>query len=93
MSAPDSPTLREQEGERRRAGQQPEVGGQRDHRAGAGGDPVDGGDHRQRAVAQALDHRAGHARELEQLRGLHPLQRADDLLDVAARAEPAPLRR
>ncbi len=64
---------------------------QRDHRAGAGRDPVDGRDHRQRALAQGLHHRAGHPGELEQLRGRHLLQLADDLLDVAAGAEPAAL--
>ena len=71
--------------------EQPEVGGQRDHRAGAGGDAVDGGDHGHRQLAQRLDDRAGHPRELAQLGGLALDQLADDLLDVAAGAEAAAL--
>ena len=59
---------------------------------GAGRDAVDRGDDRQWArPACAANGRAGHAGESEQLGGLHLLQLADDLLDVAARAEAAPL--
>ena len=89
MSPPDSPTLVKRNANGAE-GEQPEVGGQRDDRAGAGGDAVDRGDDRERALAHGLDHRAGHPGELEQLGGLHP-QLADDLLDVAARAEAAAL--
>ena len=67
------------------------VRGERDHRARAGGDPVDRRDHGQRALAQGLDERAGHACELEQSRRRERDELADDLLDVTPGAEPAPL--
>src|SRR5262249_12709422 len=81
------PDLREQERERGGARQQAEVAGEGDHRAGAGGDPVDRRDHGQGALAQPLRDRARHARELEQPAGVELQKLADDLVDVAARAE------
>ena len=91
MSAPARPT-RVKRNENFAVGrQQPEVARQREHRAGAGGDAVDRRDDRERAVAHRLDDRAAHARELEQLAGGQLLELADDLLDVAARAEAAAL--
>ena len=38
-------------------------------------------------LSKALDHRPGHTRELEQVAGLHRLQGANDLDDVASGAE------
>ena len=93
MSAPASPTrVKRNENFAELASSRKSLG-ERDHRAGARGDAVDGGDDRERAVAHRLDDRAAHPRELEQLAGGHALQLADDLLDVAARAEAASLRR
>ena len=81
------PDLGEEKREARRSRQEAEIRRERDHRAGAGGDAVDRRDHRQRALAERSDNRAGHARELEQIAGLHRLQGTDDLDDVTARAE------
>ena len=50
-------------------------------------DAVDRSDDRLRAGAHRVDQVAGHARELEQPVAVHFGQRADDLVDVAARAE------
>ena len=72
-------------------GQETQVRREGDHRSGAGRDTVDGRDHRERALAQRPDDGSGHARELEQIAGLHRLQGADDLDDVTARAEPRAL--
>ena len=91
MSAPARPTFVKRNENLAELAQQPEVGRQREHRAGAGGDAVDRRDDRERAVAHRLHDGAAHARELEQLAGGHPLQLADDLLDVAAGAEAAAL--
>src|SRR5690606_9228209 len=83
--------LREQEVETGGAGEHAEVGGQGDDRPGPGGDPVHGGDHRDRRLADALDDVAGHAGEVEQGPGVHLQQLADDVVDVASRAEPPAL--
>ena len=91
MSAPDRPTREKRKANDAERASEAEVGGEGEHRPGAGGHPVDRGDHRQRALAQRLDDRAGHARELEQPGGVELLQLADDLLDVAAGAEAAAL--
>src|SRR5262249_50971965 len=56
----------------------------------AGGDPVDRRDDGERHLAQPLDDRSGHARELEQLLRFVLHELANDLLHVAARAEAAP---
>src|SRR5207249_521954 len=52
------------------------------------GDPVDGGDHRLLEEAEVPDHRPRHPRELEHALHVALAERADDLADVAAGAEP-----
>ena len=64
-----------------------DVRGHGDDRAGADADAVDRGDDRLRAAAHRLDQVAGHPGEVEQARHRPLGQRADDLVDVAARAE------
>ena len=64
-----------------------QVAGHGEDRAGAGAHPVDRGDDRLRAGAHRPDQVAGHAGEGEQFGHRHLGQRADDLVDVAARAE------
>lgn len=68
-----------------------EVGGQGEDRARSGGDPVQGGDHRERALPYRPHHLAGHPVEVQQPGGVHGQGRADDLVHVAAGAEPAAL--
>src|SRR5690606_2041480 len=80
--------LGEEEVEPGGPGDDAEVGGQGDDRAGAGGHTVDGRDHRHRHLAYSLDHGTGHAGEVEEGPGIHLQQLTDDLVDVAAGAEP-----
>ena len=90
MSAPASPTLV------KRKANDAELARRRKSLAGARTEPAPAATPLtaaiigQRAVAQRLGHRTGHAGELEQLRGAHLLELPDDLVDVAARAEAAP---
>ena len=83
------PDAHEQERRARRRRSEPQIGGERDHRAGARAHAVDGRDDRLRAVPHRLHEIARHPGEGEELRHRHPRQRADDLVDVAARAEVA----
>jgi len=68
-----------------------EVGGQREHRAGARRHPVHRRDHRERALPYGPHDLPGHPVEVEQLGGVHGEGRVDDLVDVTAGAEAAPL--
>jgi hypothetical protein len=67
-----------------------DVGGHGKDRACARAHAVDRRDDRLRAVAHRLDEIARHPGEGEQAGHVHPGQRADDLVHVAARAEVAP---
>ena len=84
------PDAHEQERDLRRLGAAMRMSqARRDHRAGAGHGAVERRDHRAAAAADGEDQIAGHARELAQPCGVALEQRADDVLDVAARAERA----
>ena len=67
-----------------------DVAGHGEDRARPGAHAVDRGDDRLRAGAHRADQIAGHAGELDQPAIVHPGQRADDVVDVAAGAEIAP---
>ncbi|BFO16291.1 hypothetical protein SHKM778_26790 [Streptomyces sp. KM77-8] len=81
----------EEEGEAGAGVGDPEVGGQGEDRAGARRHPVDRGDHGERALPYRPHHLAGHPVEVEKPGRVHGEGRADDLVDVAAGAEAAPL--
>ena len=66
-----------------------EVRGQGDHGAGPGRDAVHRADDRDGALPHRPDDVAGHLGEPHQVARLHFDQLADDLVDVAAAAEPA----
>ena len=68
-----------------------EVGSEGDDRPRARCGPVDGGDDRQRALSHRLDDRTGHAGELEEAARIRTDQVANDVVDIAARAEAAAL--
>ena len=91
MSAPREADLREDEAEARALGGDAQVARGRDDGARADRDAVDRRDDRPAQLADALDERARHARELEQAARVPGEELADDVLDVAAGAEAAPL--
>ena len=64
-----------------------QVGSHGEDRAGAGANAIHRRDDGLRAGAHGLHQVAGHAREVQQARGVHAGQRADDLVYVAAGAE------
>ena len=81
------PDLREEERELRRVGHDAEVGGERDDGTRARRDAVDRRDHRPVEPTDVLDHLARQPRELEDVARVALEERADDGVDVAARAE------
>ena len=87
MSAPDRPTRVNRNAVLRARRGEADVAGHGEDRASARANAFDRGDDRLRAGAHRLDQVAGHARELQQPGVVHFRQRADDLVDVAARAE------
>ena len=89
MSAPARPTRVKRNANFAERATSRKIGGEREHRARSRRDAVDGSDDRQRRVTHRLDDRAAHPGEVEQLARAHPLQLADDLLDVTAGAEAA----
>src|SRR6185437_13382352 len=64
-----------------------DVAGHGEDRAGAGAHALDRRDDRLRTAAHRADQVAGHAGEANEAAAVHLRQRADDLVDVAARAE------
>src|SRR5256886_15257980 len=68
---------------------QPDVGGHGQNCTRPRAHAVDRGDDRLRTGAHCFDHLAGHAGEIEKLRGFHLDEWLDDLEHVAAGAEVA----
>ncbi len=83
----------EEEGEAGRGVGDAEVRRQGQHGPGPGGHPVDRGDDGEGALPQGADDLSGHPVEVEEPRGVHGQGGADDLVDVPAGAEAAPLPR
>jgi hypothetical protein len=89
MSQPARPTRLKRKAVLLRCGADAQVRRHGDDGAGARAHAVDRRHDRLRAGAHRLDEVTRHAREHQQLRRLQAHQRADDLVDVAARAEVA----
>ncbi len=72
-------------------GDEAEIGGKGDDRPCAGCGSIDRSDDGQRALPHGLHDGAGHSGELQKAPWLGVHQLADDLVDVASRAEASPL--
>jgi hypothetical protein len=83
---------REEERGARGGGGDPQIGEQRDHRAGADAHAIDRRDDRLRTGAHRFHEIAGHACERQQPFHVACEQRADDLVNVAARGKVAAVR-
>src|SRR6478672_9977603 len=66
---------------------EPDVAGHRKDGAGAGANTLDRGDDRLRAASHRPDQVTRHSSEPQQSFAIHFGQRADDLMDIAARAK------